>query len=963
MDTNEINSTFNRNLIKNVQKAPTANIEEKQDRFSQACSTFAGYFILAIKACVSFLTYPFRKAYNYFVNKDEQQIKDHKITAVEAQYNQELNSDNDADNTNNTATPSLQTAQLENSTLQPEQSSQPLNDAQDTGNTNNTATPSLQTAQLENSTVQPEQSPQPLNDTQNTSNTNNTAAPSLQTAQLENSTVQPEQSPQPLNDAQDTSNTNNTVTPSLQTVQLENSTVQPEQSPQPLNDTQIATPVEQSLADNPLTTATTTIASSNKLSKKFANFARKKAKSQTNNELSPIMLPLGTKHAEEFNEAVRRLPKKVVSQIQEKLPQVTDDDIQKIVEIRYNPKSLLSDHLTFFKDDNTRYVLLKAFKLEKISTQQFFTLMSWYHEARTNEILDCLPLYDETADGLVVNDKSWDVLSDSISSLETCNYLPELKDTYDVKQGIRTNRAHLIKSLQNTMQHFEPLDRVIFTFKKKNIEDKFLAIASDRFGNTMYLEDLYDDFLEFAKFPVFYSPSVIITPNFELLNLIIETIFGKDAISANLVLGSSTPDDIRKGMKNNYRDIGVHFEDPKLPTTIHWGTVNYSIDHPMHDIYHLFVCLHTANSTHMLLEETGSELHKLADNRNQLIEDTLEKARNIKLPVDTLENRTKSVNSLVGLHKFLSYLKKSRIALNLHDFMLYDGNFSTIDENKSTLRGILTTHIKDLKKSFIDHDPQHMRDFVTPFNMKQICKVVGLQLEEQFNYLVKNHLIENNKYEFARTLYQATWNALKHTIEDARPISKSSFQDSEDFNQYNFIACMQEYLLENYPLLNHKEDIKFVATDNNGSNYLHDHTNTISAEEFQYQIDSGIDLNSKNNQGDTILHILAKTKLEDRHEDYSTIIDTLINSGINLNIQNNEGETALHCAIKNNGLSNDAQKLINSDMNFTIRDNKNMTAMDYVLRYQIKKYFQADLIPENIEILWTRNYIKWKPKK
>ena len=168
---------------------------------------------------------------------------------------------------------------------------------------------------------------------------------------------------------------------------------------------------------------------------------------------------------------------------------------------------------------------------------------------------------------------------------------------------------------------------------------------------------------------------------------------------------------------------------------------------------------------------------------------------------------------------------------------------------------------------------------------------------------------------------------------------------------------MQAYLLENYPQLNQKEDTGFIATNNDTS--LHNCINTLSIEELKKQIDSGIQLDSKNTEGDTILHILTKIKPEDRHKDYSKIINTLIKSGINLDIQNNNGETALHCAIKNNGLSRLAKTLINSNINFTIKDNKNRTAIDYILRQKIKEHFQADLIPENIQLLWTRAYAKW----
>jgi hypothetical protein len=545
------------------------------------------------------------------------------------------------------------------------------------------------------------------------------------------------------------------------------------------------------------------------------------------------------------------------------------------------------------------------------------------------------------------------MLYHSLSSLETYNYRPELEDTNDIKQGRYTNLDSTIKDLQDKMQYLDPLDRVIFTCKRKKTEKP--CIVTYYLGSEVYLQELYDKARNEVRFPIFYSADFITIPNFSLLDTAIGSIFGEHATSANLVLGSSTPDHIRHSMKNNYRNIEVHFEDPKLPTTIHWGTAIYSVELTLHDIYHLFMSLHTPPGTHTLLTQTGAKLHNIADNKNQSIEDTLVAVKNTKLPVDTPENIDKSAKSLLGIHNFLSYLKQSRKTLNQHDFMIHDGNFSTIDENKSTVRGIMTTHIKDMCMAFNSHAPHHMKDFITPFNMKQICKVVGLQLEEQFNYLVANNRIENNK--FAQILYQGICGVLEGLLAYSLPIKKGHFFIPDFFNQYNFLASMQAYLLENYPQLNQKEDTGFIATNNDTS--LHNCINTLSIEELKKQIDSGIQLDSKNTEGDTILHILTKIKPEDRHKDYSKIINTLIKSGINLDIQNNNGETALHCAIKNNGLSRLAKTLINSNINFTIKDNKNRTAIDYILRQKIKEHFQADLIPENIQLLWTRAYAKW----
>ena len=68
-------------------------------------------------------------------------------------------------------------------------------------------------------------------------------------------------------------------------------------------------------------------------------------------------------------------------------------------------------------------------------------------------------------------------------------------------------------------------------------------------------------------------------------------------------------------------------------------------------------------------------------------------------------------------------------------------------------------------------------------------------------------------------------------------------------------------------------------------------------------LDFGLDINSKNNQGDTSLHLASL-------EGHVSVVDMLIAKGAQVNAENTLGATPLNCAIYNIGDDSDVAKLL-----------------------------------------------------
>lgn len=108
---------------------------------------------------------------------------------------------------------------------------------------------------------------------------------------------------------------------------------------------------------------------------------------------------------------------------------------------------------------------------------------------------------------------------------------------------------------------------------------------------------------------------------------------------------------------------------------------------------------------------------------------------------------------------------------------------------------------------------------------------------------------------------------------------------------------------------------------------------------FDLIVDAGADLNSRYDEGKTLLIELTERGIVNA-------VKTLIDKGADLNLQDNEGNTALHKSLERGGFANMynniAQMLISSGADLSIKNNEGKTALENIYLNGKKDYM--DLI-------------------
>ena len=89
-----------------------------------------------------------------------------------------------------------------------------------------------------------------------------------------------------------------------------------------------------------------------------------------------LQLEVSGHHARCFNEVVRRIDINQQLQIMDILSAVTDDQINTIVQCCYDPSLLTRNNYELLKSSDFPYQLLRAFRDEKITVNEFATMLS-----------------------------------------------------------------------------------------------------------------------------------------------------------------------------------------------------------------------------------------------------------------------------------------------------------------------------------------------------------------------------------------------------------------------------------------------------------------------------------------------------------------------------------------------------------------------------------------------------------
>ncbi|EAY04593.1 hypothetical protein TVAG_233290 [Trichomonas vaginalis G3] len=149
-------------------------------------------------------------------------------------------------------------------------------------------------------------------------------------------------------------------------------------------------------------------------------------------------------------------------------------------------------------------------------------------------------------------------------------------------------------------------------------------------------------------------------------------------------------------------------------------------------------------------------------------------------------------------------------------------------------------------------------------------------------------------------------------------------------------------------LISHGANIN--EKDNNGETSLHIAIAWRDSKKIaEHLISHGININEKSENGETTLHIAVFNNSKETAE-------LLISHGANINEKNKNGKTALHIAVFNNSKET-AELLISHGININEKNKNGKTALHFVARYNFKEIAEL-LISHGANIDEKDNYGK-----
>ena len=369
-------------------------------------------------------------------------------------------------------------------------------------------------------------------------------------------------------------------------------------------------------------------------------------------------------HARVFYEVVRRIEPSKQIDISEKISQVTESQVKKIVQCCDNPALILNRYHDFFTSDEFAYVNLRAFRDGKIKVNEFATLASLhgiYKENREGDeafVIKFEALFDENGEP---NKEAWKAIEETIHKSNSArNSVFE----YDADFVINKMQAELktASPLEAGFWHYDMAE----TSEEKTIAD--------------YARDL-------GSWALFGYADQEMTSSITMIQTFIN-IFGAEAHRINPVIGFSTVADLRQGSIHCYRDFAIPFPGIPLPKIADRCPAPTIATFQNHDVYHLLRVSGLNNSDKDLYIKIGDALQEQQDryaSAISLLKEIYEKKKiyigKVEEYIDRLPEPQKTASKvkfqqeLNKLAKLLNYLKKARKATGQLKFGMYDLEF------------------------------------------------------------------------------------------------------------------------------------------------------------------------------------------------------------------------------------------------------------------------------------------------
>ena len=421
-------------------------------------------------------------------------------------------------------------------------------------------------------------------------------------------------------------------------------------------------------------------------------------------------------HSKVFNEVVRRIKPSKQIKISEKISQVPESQLEKIVQCCHDPALILNGYHDFFTSDEFPYVNLRAFRDGKITVNEFATLASLhgiYQEKREEHKsfeMKFEALFDQNGRP---NRMAWRAIEQTLYKSNAAEI-----------SAFKYNVADVIEKMKVELKTASPL------------EAGFWHYDMPKPSGTKTIADVVRQLGSYALSG--YEKQEMI-PSITMIQAFIDSAFGEEAHRINPVIGVSSPDDIRSGSIGCFRDYAIPFPDVPLPKTADDLPAPDIRIFQIHDKYHLERASLLMNADKDLYVAIGDALQKQKERYEGAIENLklvcrakMDHITRLKDLIETLPERRKKElmvkfqNELYKTSRIFSYLRRARKATGQLKFIMYDLEFAFATHNQELIRkeSVLGYHLINIIYALSGSENETSRELLSGMSAKLAGRVV-----------------------------------------------------------------------------------------------------------------------------------------------------------------------------------------------------------------------------------------------
>ena len=421
-------------------------------------------------------------------------------------------------------------------------------------------------------------------------------------------------------------------------------------------------------------------------------------------------------HSNSFNEVVRRIKSSKQIKISEKISQVTEEQMGKVIQCRDNPALILNGYHEFFTSDEFPYVNLRAFRDGKITVNEFATLASLHSiyqencEETESFEMKFEALFDQNGKP---NRQAWRAIEETL-----------YKSNAVVSGAFKYDVADVIKKMKVELKTACPLEAGFWHYDRPKPSEKMTIADAVRKLGSWALSG--------------YEKQEMI-PSITMIQAFIDSAFGEEAHRINPVIGISSPDDVRSGSVGCFRDYAIPFPDVPLPKEADGFRAPNTAAFQRHDKYHLERASLLTNADKDLyiaigdaLQEQKQRYEKAISDMKALYQKKFDHITRLgdyieKLPEpQKKESKVKFQKGLYKISSIFSYLRRARKATGQLKFIMYDLEFAAATHNHELVRkaSSFNYHFTNIFYAMNGFEHEESRELLSGMSAKLAGRVV-----------------------------------------------------------------------------------------------------------------------------------------------------------------------------------------------------------------------------------------------